>query len=83
MSSPNQITIFAQKLTGKKVKVTLDKNATIKELKKQINEIDGLEIEKQSLIFMGVNLEDKKRLSDYNLVDGSTVHLVLRLKGGF
>jgi ubiquitin len=74
--------IFVKTLIGKTITIDIENSDTISNIKEKIEYKDGIPSISQRLSFSGKYLEDTKKISDYNIIKESTIHISLSLKGG-
>ena len=75
-------TFFVRTLTGKTLCISQNDEMTVQQVKEEICKLENIPVDQQRLVYQGKQLEDNYNLKYYEINNGSTLHLVLRLKGG-
>jgi ubiquitin len=76
-----QMQIYARNLIGRLIPLKVKSSDTIINVKKKIQEKEGIPVEQQRLILGNHLLDDNLTLANYNIQEKSIIHLVIRLTG--
>ncbi|VDI40727.1 Hypothetical predicted protein [Mytilus galloprovincialis] len=74
--------IYVKTLSGREVPIEVCASDTTEILKSLVEGRIGIPGDMQRLLFAGKELERGRTLSSYNIINGSTIHLVVTERGG-
>ena len=73
--------IFIRMMDEREITMDVNRSDYIRKVKRDIHRLYQYPSDSQRLVFAGMRLEDNCSLSDYNIQNRSTLHLVQRLRG--
>ena len=62
--------------------MTVEPADEVKTIKQSLQEKEGIQVDQIRLIYSGKQLADEKKIEEYNITAGGTIHMVLQLRGG-
>lgn len=80
--SLKEFLLYVKSLTNEVIPIYVAPCDSIRTFKYLIQLKKGIPIDEQRLVYNGIQLEDNRTIDDYNFKEESTIHLILRLRGG-
>jgi len=75
--------IHIKKLDGQKEEFSLEPSDTVMKVKEMLSEKTGVHKDQIRLIFKGKPMVDEKSLGEQQVAAGSTVHMIMQMRGGY
>lgn len=79
-SGGSKMEISVVTLTGKTISLNVESSDKVSKVKEEIHMKESIDPKKQHLVFAGKQMENDRKLSDYNVRQDSTLRLVLSLR---
>eukprot|EP00270_Netrium_digitus_P017345 TRINITY_DN6348_c0_g1_i1.p1 TRINITY_DN6348_c0_g1~~TRINITY_DN6348_c0_g1_i1.p1 ORF type:complete len:284 (+),score=85.72 TRINITY_DN6348_c0_g1_i1:148-999(+) len=79
---PSTMVVFVKTLAGQTIPVEIESSATVDDVKARIFEEERIPVEQQRLMFAGNEIQNGRSIGEYNIREGSDLHLLLTLRGG-
>ncbi|KAG5279147.1 hypothetical protein AALO_G00074610 [Alosa alosa] len=76
------VQVFVRNEKGQSKTYDVAPGEVVTDLKRKVYNKERVPVDQQRLIYNGKQLEDGRKLEDYGIQSGSTIHLTLRLRGG-
>ena len=75
--------ITIKTLSGRKLSLDFEPNQKVEEIKTALQEKEGIPIQQIRLIYSGKILKDELTIQEANINPGTTLMMMMHLKGGF
>ena len=77
----NPIKVTVRPLEGDSFTLDVFENDFVLSVKEKYGKKSNIKVDEMRFIYAGKQLEDEERLSYYNIIDGTVIHMVMRLRG--
>ena len=78
-----EMTIFLKTLLGQTIVISVTSHDTVLDVKRKVMEKEGIPIDRQRIVFTGIQLHNHERFLSYRIEHESAVHIVLRYGDSF